>query len=102
MTDPVSKVWKVVPLVCNCPASSEYCSNFATAPDLASALRVAAGKCFTNVPGVLLKNISISAWRAVCGGAEVSEGEAHTATAASAEKATSLTRYFTVTLLAIP
>jgi hypothetical protein len=63
---------------------------------------VAAGKCFTKVPGVLLKNISISAWRAVCGGVGVSEGEAHTATAASAEKARSFAKYFTVTLLAIP
>src|SRR5882762_3972233 len=39
----------------------------AMAPDFSSAARVAAGKCFTSVPRVLLKNISISAWRAVCG-----------------------------------
>ena len=41
----------------------------ARAPDFSSASRVTTGRCFMKVPGVLLKNISINACLAVCGGA---------------------------------
>src|SRR5208282_503366 len=50
----------------------EYCCNVFRAPAFSRAVRVAAGKCFTNVPWLLRENISISACRAVCG-ADVAE-----------------------------
>src|ERR1700722_3129589 len=57
----------VCPCAWNWLISREYWSNDFRAPDLSSAARVAAGRCFTSVPGVLLKNISSNACRAVCG-----------------------------------
>src|SRR5205085_5964153 len=58
----------------------------AVAPAFSSAATVAAGRCLANVPGVLLKNISSNACRAVCGtvfccAQHVSPSKAITATA---------------------
>ena len=71
-TAPVSNVLMFWPCVSSWPAIAEYCCNAASWPAFSRAARVAEGRCLTRVPEVLLKNISIKAWRAVCGAAAVS------------------------------
>src|SRR5277367_4897346 len=101
ITAPVSKLSKLDPSVfwvCKCPASAEYCCKLASAPDFSMAAIVAAGKCFMKLPCFPL-NISIKAWRAVCGAAE-SGGNAHTEDTMNVDNAMPAANFLTEILLA--